>query len=42
LRYVDDLAVRDVARMMRRTEGSVESLLSRAKVSLRDTLTKDE
>jgi len=40
LRYVDDLAVRDVARLTGRTEASVESLLSRGRATLRDTLTR--
>ena len=35
LRYLDDLPVREVARLMSRTEKSVESLLSRGRESLR-------
>ena len=35
LRYVDDLPVRDVARLMRRSEGAVESLLSRGRAAMR-------
>lgn len=35
LRYLDDLPVRDVARMMGRSEGAVESLLSRGRDALR-------
>lgn len=38
LRYVDDLAITDVATAMRRSVGSVESLLQRAKRSLRQAL----
>lgn len=35
LRYLDDLPVREVARLMERTEKSVESLLSRGRETLR-------
>jgi RNA polymerase sigma-70 factor (ECF subfamily) len=35
LRYVDDLPVREVSRLMRRSEGAVESLLSRGRDALR-------
>lgn len=35
LRYVDDLPVREVARLLRRNEGAVESLLSRGRERLR-------
>jgi len=35
LRYVDDLPVRDVARLLGRSEGAVESLLSRGRETLR-------
>lgn len=35
LRYVDDLPVREVARLLRRSEAAVESLLSRGRDALR-------
>lgn len=35
LRYVDDLPVREVARLLRRSEGATESLLSRGRQALR-------
>ena len=35
LRYVDDLPVREVARLLSRNEGAVESLLSRGRERLR-------
>ena len=35
LRYVDDLPVREVARLLHRTESAAESLLSRARETLR-------
>lgn len=35
LRYIDDLPVREVARLLRRSEGAVESLLSRGRERLR-------
>ena len=35
LRYLDDLPVRDVARLLDRSEGAVESLLSRGREALR-------
>jgi len=35
LRYVDDLPVREVARLLGRSEGAIESLLSRGKETLR-------
>lgn len=38
LRYVDDLPVRDVARLLRHTEKATESLLSRGRTALRDAL----
>jgi RNA polymerase sigma-70 factor (ECF subfamily) len=37
LRYFDDLPVREVARLLERSEASVESLLSRGRESLRRT-----
>ena len=37
LRYVDDLPVREVARLLHRSESATESLLSRARDSLRRT-----
>lgn len=37
LRYVDDLPVREVARLLHRSESATESLLSRARESLRRT-----
>ncbi|MCU1387041.1 MAG: polymerase subunit sigma-24 [Ilumatobacteraceae bacterium] len=42
LRYVDDLPVREVARAMRRSEHATESLLARARASLRAVLTARE
>jgi RNA polymerase sigma-70 factor (ECF subfamily) len=41
LRYLDDLAVRDVARLLGRSEGAVESLLSRGRAALRRSYTED-
>jgi RNA polymerase sigma-70 factor (ECF subfamily) len=41
LRYVDDLPVREVARAMRRSEHATESLLARARASLRAALTPE-
>ena len=38
LRYVDDLPVREVARLLSRSEGAVESLLSRGREALRRQL----
>jgi RNA polymerase sigma-70 factor (ECF subfamily) len=38
LRYLDDLPVREVARLLGRSEGAVESLLSRGRETLRRTL----
>jgi len=38
LRYVDDLPVREVARLLDRSEGAVESLLSRGREALRRAL----
>jgi DNA-directed RNA polymerase specialized sigma24 family protein len=38
LRYVDDLPVREVSRLMNRSEGAVESLLSRGRETLRGQL----
>ena len=35
LRYLDDLSVRDVARLMGRSEKAIESLLSRGREALR-------
>jgi RNA polymerase sigma-70 factor, ECF subfamily len=35
LRYLDDLPVRDIARLLGRSEGAVESLLSRGRDALR-------
>jgi len=35
LRYVDDLPVRDIAALLGRSEGAIESLLSRGKETLR-------
>jgi RNA polymerase sigma-70 factor (ECF subfamily) len=37
LRYVDDLPVREVARLLHRSESATESLLSRARETLRRT-----
>jgi RNA polymerase sigma-70 factor (ECF subfamily) len=37
LRYLDDLPVREVARLLRRSEKAVESLLSRGRDALRTT-----
>ena len=37
LRYVDDLPVREVARLLQRSESATESLLSRARETLRRT-----
>lgn len=37
LRYLDDLPVREVARLLARSEGAVESLLSRGRDALRRT-----
>lgn len=41
LRYMDDLPVREVCRLMGRTEGAVESLLSRGREGLRRNLAED-
>ena len=41
LRYVDDLPVREVAGLMRRSEGAVESLLSRGRDTLRRSIGQD-
>jgi RNA polymerase sigma-70 factor (ECF subfamily) len=41
LRYVDDLPVREVARLLGRSESSAESLLSRARAALRQQLSED-
>ena len=38
MRYLDDLPVRDVARLLGRSEGAVESLLSRGRETLRRAL----
>lgn len=38
LRYADDLSVREIARLMGRREGAVESLLSRGREALRQSL----
>jgi RNA polymerase sigma-70 factor (ECF subfamily) len=38
LRYVDDLPVREVARLLGRSEGAIESLLSRGREGLRRAL----
>ena len=38
LRYVDDLPVREVARLLGRSDGAVESLLSRGREALRHAL----
>jgi RNA polymerase sigma-70 factor, ECF subfamily len=38
LRYLDDLTVRDVAHLMGRSEGAVESLLQRGRDALRRTM----
>ena len=40
LRYVDDLPVREVARLMGRSEASVESLLSRGRAAMRERLSE--
>jgi RNA polymerase sigma-70 factor (ECF subfamily) len=40
LRYVDDLPVREVARLLGRSEASAESLLSRARAALRQQLSE--
>ncbi len=39
--YVDGLAVRDAAALLHRTDSSVESLLGRARASLRDSLSEE-
>jgi len=41
LRYLDDLSVREVARLLERSEGAVESLLSRGRDALRGALGDD-
>lgn len=41
LRYLDDLPVREVARLLDRGEGAVESLLSRGREALRRVYTED-
>jgi RNA polymerase sigma-70 factor (ECF subfamily) len=41
LRYLDDLPVREVARLLERSEGAVESLLSRGRETLRGALGDD-
>jgi RNA polymerase sigma-70 factor (ECF subfamily) len=41
LRYVDDLPVREVAALLGRSEGAVESLLSRGKDTLRHAMGQD-
>jgi RNA polymerase sigma-70 factor, ECF subfamily len=41
LRYVDDLPVREVAALLGRSEGAVESLLSRGRDTLRDAMGHD-
>lgn len=41
LRYSDDLSVREVARLLGRSEGAVESLLSRGRDALRRSLGED-
>jgi RNA polymerase sigma-70 factor (ECF subfamily) len=41
LRYVDDLAVREVARLLGRTESATESLLSRGRETLRRVLSEE-
>jgi RNA polymerase sigma-70 factor (ECF subfamily) len=42
LRYLDDLPVREVARLLGRSEGAVESLLSRGREALRHSLAEDK
>ena len=42
LRYVDDLPVREVAALLRRSEGAVESLLSRGRETLRHAMGQDQ
>lgn len=42
LRYLDDLPVRDVARLLGRSESATESLLSRARETLRRVLGEDD
>lgn len=42
LRYVDDLPVREVARLLGRSEGAVESLLSRGRDALRRRYAEEE
>ena len=42
LRYVDDLSVRDVARLMRRSEGAVESLLIRGRAAMRRATAEED
>ena len=41
LRYVDDLPVREVARLLGRSEGATESLLSRGREALRRLLSEE-
>jgi RNA polymerase sigma-70 factor (ECF subfamily) len=41
LRYLDDLAVREVARLLGRSEGATESLLSRGRDALRRSYGED-
>lgn len=38
LRYIDDLPVREIATILERSEGAVESLLSRGRDTLRQTM----
>lgn len=42
LRYLDDLPVREVARLLDRSEGAIESLLSRARETLRRFYAEDD
>ena len=42
LRYLDDLPVRDVARLLGKSEKAVESLLSRGRETLRRTYVRGE
>jgi RNA polymerase sigma-70 factor, ECF subfamily len=41
LRYLDDLPVREVAQLLGRSEGATESLLSRGRAALRQSLAED-
>jgi RNA polymerase sigma-70 factor, ECF subfamily len=40
LRYMDDLPVADICRLLGRSEGAVESLLSRGRAALRESLSE--